>query len=166
MFLGKGPQFNAAKLEGIKVVIIFADGYTDEWPGLALGPSWMQPHQEQALEDFVAAGGSFMPLHNSMWGYPIGSHPTRDEITLKAMAAELTEVSGKLRASTKPTTTEEVGLGDEAKMGPYRRVCGGPCTHVALPLHRRSVASTFRHASAGCRSYSRAACVCCGDAQG
>jgi hypothetical protein len=49
MFLGKGPQFNAAKLEGIKVVIIFADGYSDEWPGLALGPSWMQPEQEQAL---------------------------------------------------------------------------------------------------------------------
>ena len=63
----------------------------------------MKPYQEQALEAFVAAGGSFMPIHNrfaptparpspfyaaavltsarfcslllSMWGYPIGIHP-------------------------------------------------------------------------------------------
>lgn len=133
MFLGKGPQFNAAKLEGVKVVIIFADGYTDEWPGLALGPSWMQPEQEQALEDFVAAGGSFLCMHNSMWGYPIGVHPTRDEATLETMAAELAAVAGKLRASTKPTTTVEVGLGDEDKMGPYRRVCGGPYDHLFPP---------------------------------
>ena len=71
-----------------------------------------------------------MPLHNSMWGYPIGVHPTHDKVALETMASELTEVSGKLSASTKPTTTQEVGLGDEAKMGPYHRVCGG-----AHPYH-------------------------------
>jgi hypothetical protein len=150
MYLGKGPQFNAAKLEGIRVVIIFADGYSDEWPGLALGPSWMQPEQEQALEDFVAAGGSFMPLHNSMWGYPIGVHPKHDEATLAAMAAELTEVSGKLRDSTKPTTTVEVGLGDEAKMGPYRRVCGGEQQTDSSSRRRRRRSSSSSSSSPLC----------------
>ena len=29
------------------------------------GPTWMAPEQEQALEDFVLAGGAFMPIHNS-----------------------------------------------------------------------------------------------------
>lgn len=84
------------------------------------------PHQEQALEAFVAKGGSFMPLHNSMWGYPIGTHPDGgDPSKWDKMAAELREVQEKLIASTAPTTTEDVGLGDESKMGPYRRVCGG-----------------------------------------
>ena len=64
-----------------------------------------------------------------MWGYPIGVHPKHDAATLEIMAAELSEVSGKLAASTKPTTTLEVGLGDETKMGPYRRLCGGVGGH-------------------------------------
>jgi hypothetical protein len=29
------------------------------------GPCWMAPEQEQALEEFVLAGGAFMPIHNS-----------------------------------------------------------------------------------------------------
>ena len=29
------------------------------------GPTWMAPEQEQALEEFVLAGGAFMPIHNS-----------------------------------------------------------------------------------------------------
>jgi hypothetical protein len=63
VYMGKGPQFCAAALSGVKVVIIFADGYTDlNLPPLK--PTWMQPYQEKALEEFVAAGGSFMPLHN------------------------------------------------------------------------------------------------------
>ena len=116
--------------------------YTDE-DQLPLKPTWMMPYQEQALEAFVAAGGSFMPLHNSMWGYPIGVHPKHDEATLAAMAAELTEVSGKLRDSTKPTATVEVGLGDEAKMGPYRRVCGGEQqTDSSSSRRRRSSSSS------------------------
>ena len=90
----------------------------------------MKPYQEQALEAFVARGGSFMPLHNSMWGYPIGIHPDgADPAKWDKMASELREVQEKLRASTKATTTEAVGLGDESKMGPYRRVCGGVGGH-------------------------------------
>ena len=135
--------------------------YTDE-DQLPLKPTWMMPYQEQALEAFVAAGGSFMPLHNSMWGYPIGIHldggkspdltrpsykqasklgwltaqpPARctygtgDPGKWDRMGEELTDVQAKLVASTQPTTTEEVGLGDESKMGPYRRVCGGVGGH-------------------------------------
>ena len=41
-------------------------------------------------------------------------------------------VQAKLVASTKPTTTAEAGCGDESKMGPYRRVCGGV---VSAPSH-------------------------------
>ena len=90
----------------------------------------MKPYQEQALEAFVARGGSFMPLHNSMWGYPIGIHPDgADPAKWDKMASELREVQEKLRASIKATTTEAVGLGDESKMGPYRRVCGGVGGH-------------------------------------
>ena len=122
-YLCKGPALNAEKLEGKKVVIIFADGYTQEQP---LRPTWMAPEQEQALEDFVKAGGSFMPIHNSMWGYPIGVHPVYEP---EEMAAELSDVQAKLVASEKPTTTVEVGLGDEAAMGPYRRTCGGVGGH-------------------------------------
>ena len=104
--MGKGPQFCAAALKGVKVVIIFADGYTD-LDQLPLKPTWMKPYQEQALEQFVADGGSFMPLHNSMWGYPIGVHlDGSDPRRWDKMAAELKQVQEKLIASNKPTTTE------------------------------------------------------------
>ena len=122
-YLCKGPALCAEKLEGKKVVIIFADGYTEDQP---LRPTWMAPEQEQALEAFVKGGGSFTPIHNSMWGYPIGIHDTYEP---DAQAAELQEVQKLLQASTKPTTTAEVGLDDVSKMGPYRRLCGGVGGH-------------------------------------
>jgi type 1 glutamine amidotransferase len=50
--------------------VILRDGM--EFPnGQEAGPvAWMQPEQEGAIEQFVLAGGGFMPLHNSGWGYP------------------------------------------------------------------------------------------------
>jgi hypothetical protein len=122
-YLCKGPALCAEKLEGKKVVIIFADGYTQDQP---LRPTWMAPDQEQALEDFVKSGGSFMPIHNSMWGYPVGKHSVYEP---EAQAAELKAVQELLQASTRPTTTAEVGLDDVSKMGPYRRLCGGVGGH-------------------------------------
>ncbi len=32
--------------------------------------AWMQPEQEEVIEQFVLAGGGFMPLHNAGWAYP------------------------------------------------------------------------------------------------
>jgi type 1 glutamine amidotransferase len=32
--------------------------------------AWMQPQQEQAVEEFVLNGGAFLALHNAGWGYP------------------------------------------------------------------------------------------------
>ena len=50
--------------------VILRDGM--EFPnGREAGPvSWMQPEQEEAIEQFVLEGGGFMPLHNSGWGHP------------------------------------------------------------------------------------------------
>jgi len=31
---------------------------------------WMQPHQEEAVEEFVRGGGNLLALHNSAWDYP------------------------------------------------------------------------------------------------
>ncbi len=31
---------------------------------------WMQPEQEEAVEQFVLRGGAFLALHNAGWGYP------------------------------------------------------------------------------------------------
>jgi hypothetical protein len=73
-FITKGPALTASRLAGKKLCIIFADGYTqvpmefrgeDGKPAKRFGPCWMSPAQEQALEEFVLAGGSFMPVHNS-----------------------------------------------------------------------------------------------------
>lgn len=53
-----------------KLLVIHRDGM--EWPnGNDADPErWMQPHQEEAIENFVLEGGSFMPMHNSGWNYP------------------------------------------------------------------------------------------------
>lgn len=32
--------------------------------------AWMQPEQEEAIEQFVLQGGGFLALHNAGWGYP------------------------------------------------------------------------------------------------
>jgi len=44
--------------------IEFPDG-TDKEP-----VRWMQPEQEQAIEQFVLNGGGFLALHNAGWNYP------------------------------------------------------------------------------------------------
>lgn len=85
-FAGVGPALEAAGLQveyttdfvslnrqalsGKRLLAILRDGM--EWPQ---GPDqphqvWMQPHQEEAIEAFVAGGGAFMPLHNAGWAYP------------------------------------------------------------------------------------------------
>ena len=39
--------------------------------GCESGPvAWMQPHQEEVIEQFVLEGGGFLALHNAGWGYP------------------------------------------------------------------------------------------------
>jgi hypothetical protein len=85
-FAGVGPALEAAGLQveytadfagldhrtlsGKRLLAILRDGM--EWPQ---GPDqphqvWMQPHQEEAIEHFVAGGGAFLPLHNAGWAYP------------------------------------------------------------------------------------------------
>jgi type 1 glutamine amidotransferase len=44
--------------------IEFPDGRGSE------SEAWMQPRQEDALEQFVLRGGGFLALHNAGWGYP------------------------------------------------------------------------------------------------
>lgn len=61
---------DAGALAGKRLLVILRDGM--EWPQ---GPDqphqvWMQPHQEEAIEGFVAGGGAFLPLHNAGWAYP------------------------------------------------------------------------------------------------
>lgn len=60
----------AAALEGKRLLAILRDGM--EWPaGEAQAHQvWMEPHQEEAIEAFVAGGGAFLPLHNAGWAYP------------------------------------------------------------------------------------------------
>lgn len=57
-------------LRGKRLLVILRDGM--EWPNGFDQPYtvWMQPHQEDAIEAFVAGGGAFMPLHNAGWAYP------------------------------------------------------------------------------------------------
>ena len=52
------------------LLVILRDGI--EFPdGREAGPvPWMQPEQEEAIEQFVLNGGGFLALHNAGWGYP------------------------------------------------------------------------------------------------
>jgi type 1 glutamine amidotransferase len=52
------------------IFVILRDGM--EFPDGPQGQrvAWMQPEQEDAIEQFVLNGGGFMPLHNSGWAYP------------------------------------------------------------------------------------------------
>lgn len=62
--------FGRKMLADKDLFVILRDGM--EFPnGRKAGPvAWMQPDQEEAVEQFVLAGRGFMPLHNSGWGYP------------------------------------------------------------------------------------------------
>ena len=52
-----------------RLLVILRDGI--EMPdGDGEQVAWMQPHQEQAIEAFVRAGGAFLALHNAGWAYP------------------------------------------------------------------------------------------------
>ena len=57
-------------LAGKKMLVFLRDGM--DWPnGHDADPErWMQPHQEEAIENFVLEGGSFLFMHNSAWNYP------------------------------------------------------------------------------------------------
>ncbi len=85
-FAGVGPALEAAGLKvlyttdyaalnsdllgGKRLLAILRDGML--WPDGHEQPYgvWMQPEQEAAIEQFVASGGAFMPLHNAGWAYP------------------------------------------------------------------------------------------------
>ncbi len=49
------------------LLVILRDG-VEGAPGAQF--AWMQPEQEQAIEEFVLRGGAFLALHNAGWGYP------------------------------------------------------------------------------------------------
>jgi hypothetical protein len=58
------------QLPGKQLLVIHRDGM--EYPN---GPDaemvrWMQPGQEDAIEQFVLNGGAFLALHNAGWDYP------------------------------------------------------------------------------------------------
>ena len=63
-------SIDADLLNGVRLLIFLRDGM--EWPnGHDADPErWMQPHQEEAIEQFVLNGGSFLVMHNSAWNYP------------------------------------------------------------------------------------------------
>ena len=65
-FAGVGASMLADKA----LFVILRDGI--EFPnGRDAKPvPWMQPAQEEAIEQFVLNGGGFMPLHNAGWAYP------------------------------------------------------------------------------------------------
>ena len=61
---------DADHLSGKRLLCILRDGMA--WSEGHEKPCevWMRPHQEHAIEEFVAAGGAFIPLHNAGWAYP------------------------------------------------------------------------------------------------
>ena len=63
-------SIDSESLAGKKLLVFHRDGM--EWPNGHEGKpeAWMQPHQEEAIEEFVQNGGSFFALHNSGWAYP------------------------------------------------------------------------------------------------
>ena len=63
-------SIDAHSLDGKRLLVFLRDGM--EWPDGHDSPPvrWMQPHQEEAIENFVKDGGSFLVLHNSAWDYP------------------------------------------------------------------------------------------------
>ncbi|MCL5998149.1 MAG: ThuA domain-containing protein [Chloroflexi bacterium] len=58
------------RLQGKHLFVLLRDGM--EFPnGRDAAPvRWMQPGQEDAIEQFVLQGGGFLALHNAGWDYP------------------------------------------------------------------------------------------------
>jgi type 1 glutamine amidotransferase len=57
----------STRLSGKRLFILQRDGMIS--PDRPEAP-WMTLEQEQAIEQFVLAGGGFLALHNAAWGYP------------------------------------------------------------------------------------------------
>ncbi|MCI0882545.1 MAG: hypothetical protein J4O05_10590, partial [Chloroflexi bacterium] len=55
-------SIDADLLNGVRLLIFLRDGM--EWPNGHDAPPerWMQPHQEEAIEQFVLNGGSFLVM--------------------------------------------------------------------------------------------------------
>ena len=84
-------------------------------------PGWSR-RRSRPLEEFVLGGGSLLLLHNSMWGYPVKPHTPA--IAADVLLQELRDVQAVLSASSRPTISDDVGLGDVGEMRPFRRLCG------------------------------------------
>ncbi len=72
-FITEVTELNAASLAAHQLLIIFRDGMN--WPhGYEKGKEviWMTDEQQQAIWDFVHAGGGFLALHNAQGIYPPG----------------------------------------------------------------------------------------------
>jgi type 1 glutamine amidotransferase len=60
----------AEKLSGKDLLVIHRDGMNFPNGPEAEAVRWMQPLQEEAIEQFVLSGGNFLALHNAGWNYP------------------------------------------------------------------------------------------------
>lgn len=71
-FIENPAALTAAALKQHQILVILKDGM--EWPGGYEKPhiKWMTEAQQQAIWDFVHAGGGFLALHNSQGLYPPG----------------------------------------------------------------------------------------------
>ena len=71
-FLVDYRGLTAENLKSVELLVILRDGST--WPDGPEKPyrTWMTPEQEQAVADFVAAGGGLLALHNATGLYPEG----------------------------------------------------------------------------------------------
>ena len=72
VFIENHAALTAAALKPFDLLILFKDGMV--WPNGHDQPhvKWMTGEQQQAIWDFVHAGGAFLALHNSHGIYPPG----------------------------------------------------------------------------------------------
>lgn len=63
-------DFGKEMLTDKELFVILRDGIKFPKGRKAESVAWMQPNQEEAIEQFVLNGGGFLALHNSGWGYP------------------------------------------------------------------------------------------------
>jgi hypothetical protein len=63
-------SLSARNLGMVKLLVILRDGLQRPGADRRADFAWMTPGQQQAVADFVEAGGGFLNLHNSMGLYP------------------------------------------------------------------------------------------------
>jgi type 1 glutamine amidotransferase len=63
---------SASNLAMVRLLVILRDGLQRPESDRRADFVWMTPEQQRAVADFVAAGGGFLNLHNSMGLYPPG----------------------------------------------------------------------------------------------